>query len=147
MIYTLLLTLLLVFDAPGQEHQEPLSPAAQHVLTGFVKMHADPSKKNIEVFIDDYYGSDLLKRMSSKENHIKFYQQIIDEFGELNKDYLQIDIAEKGHYRLQLIKKGFPFVPKPSEMDILVLDMEVDEKTHRLTNGLGLGALVCYDKR
>lgn len=147
MILNLISALLLVFGARGQEHQKSISPAAQHILGGFIQMHEDPSIKNIESFIDNYYRSQLLTQMSSKENHIKFYQQIIDEFGELNKDYLQVDIAEKGHYRLQLIKKGLALVPKPSDLDILVIDIEVDEKTQKLTNSLGLGALVCYDKR
>jgi len=143
-----LLAFLLCIPIPsGQACQQDISPAAAKILNDFVQMHASPTDEEIAKFINMHYDRRLLASMSSLENHIEFYRTIIDEFGQLSEHYLQVDIAEKGHYRVQLFKKGLPMVPRPSDFDILVVDIEVDEKTNKLKNGLGLGALVCYDKR
>ena len=141
--FTLFLSLLVLGSVA-----KPDESKTNQVLKAWMQMQNTGTDQAIRHFIDQYYSPKLLQKMKNYEAHVKFYKQIIDEFGPVQEFIYQTD--EEGVYKLkvQLLKEGRTTIPEPSAEEILVVNIDLDpENPDYLVKGLGLGALVCYIKR
>ena len=125
-----------------------LSQDTQRVLEAWVATQNDGSEKAIRQFIDSYYSPAVLKGMKNYDDHVKFYQQVIAEFGQIQSHVFEVEVDEPHTLKVQLIKKGTPLVPSPGPEEVLVVEIDLDpEQPQYLKRGLGMGALICYLKR
>lgn len=120
----------------------------KEILEDWIRTQNNGSNKAINQFIDKWFAPELLIEMKNREEHVAFYRQIIDEFGEVQDIvYKQIELTDT-KLKVQLLKKGQLLSPEPAPEEILVVEIDVKrhDSTH-LARGLGMGALVCYIKR
>ena len=134
------LYIALFFSAPNEE-------TPQKVLDAWMEMQNAGTDEAIKEFINQYYSPAMIGKMNMKD-HVAFYRQIIDEFGEVQKLIYQKEVDQPFKLKVQLLKKGVAMVPEPTPYEILVVEIDLDpEQPRYLKRGLGLGALICYIKR
>jgi len=140
--------LLLLFTLNIQSHQEKVSDDAKVILEAWVETQNNGTDEAITSFIKTYYKPSLLAQMKNFEDHVKFYRQVIDEFGPIQKVIFEEMESTKTKLKVQLLKEGTPLVPTPQPEEILVVEIDLDAKNPKfLERGLGMGALICYIKR
>jgi hypothetical protein len=135
---------------PAKPARAELAPAetamsARDHLSSWVKAHNAGDEVSLATWIEQSYSPELLDKLNIEE-HIAFYQGIIQDFGALYPE----PIAEIESSRLRLVVHLRPAaVANPDPFTTLVVEIDLDsEDTHYLKRGLGLGALVCeVDKR
>ena len=138
------ISLLLVVIFFNQQDSDP----KKKILEDWIRTQNIGSNKAINDFIDQWFAPELLDKMDNRDQHIAFYRQIIDEFGDLqNLVFREIESTET-KLKVELLKKGYPLVPEPSPEDILVVEIDVQKDNPRyLSRGLGMGSLICYVKK
>jgi len=95
-------------------------------------------------WVEDAYAPQLLDRIDVAE-HVAFYQSIVQDFGELSPTPVAVTESSARHLVVHL-RPVSVLVPDPTTT--LVVDIEVaPEDPGHLTRGLGLGALICEDKK
>lgn len=139
-----IISLLLVIMFVNPQEPDP----KKQILDDWIRTQNLGSNEAINEFIDQWFAPELLEKMENRDEHIAFYRQIIDEFGELqNLVFKEIESTET-KLKVELIKKGYPLVPEPAPEDILVVEIDVQKNNPRyLSRGLGMGALICYIKK
>lgn len=141
----LTLALFSIFFISGNREN---SKEAEVILDAWIKTHNEGTDKAIITFIDDYYAPEVLKKMKNKGDHLKFYRQVIDEFGPIQKGIYEVMNSSKTMLKVQLLKAGTPFAPAPTPEEILVVEIDLDPNNSKyISKGLGMGALICYIKR
>ncbi len=79
---------------------------------------------------------------------MKFYKQIIHEFGKIQEVIYETEKDTDIKLKVQVLKEATPLVPEPGPEEILVIEIDLDPENKRyLAKGLGMGALICYIKR
>lgn len=142
-----LVTILFLSFYSGQEKQE-INQHTEAVLKAWIKTQNEGTDKAIIAFIDDYYAPEVLKKMKNKEDHLKFYRQVIDEFGALQEIVYEVMHATDTSLKVQLLKVGTTLTPTPTPEEILVVEIDLDPKNKKkMVSALGMGALICYIKR
>lgn len=120
----------------------------QRVLDAWIATQNEGTDKAVRAFIDTYYSPELLKKMKNYEDHVKFYKQIISEFGKIQDVVYETETDTAIKLKVQLLKEATPLVPEPGPEEILVVEVDLDpENKQYLRRGLGMGALICYIKR
>ncbi len=114
------------------------------ILNKFITAHNKGTEKAISTFIKDTYHPDVYKRINLQE-HISFYNQIVNEFGPLNYVVYKTVKTTSDRYVVHLIKQGEntnnQYI-KPD--DILVVKLDISKDNNRfMPHGLGLGSLTC----
>lgn len=139
-----IISLLLVIMFVNPQNTDP----KKQILDDWIRTQNLGSNEAINEFIDQWFAPELLEKMENRDEHIAFYRQIIDEFGELqNLVFKEVESTET-KLKVELIKKGYPLVPEPAPEDILVVEIDVQKNNLRyLSRGLGMGALICYIKK
>ncbi|WP_420384781.1 hypothetical protein [Roseivirga sp.] len=118
------------------------------ILKDWISTQNDGSTSAINQFIDQHFSPELKENMKNREDHVAFYRQIIDEFGEVQDlIFKEMEVTDT-KLKVQLLKKGYPLAPEPSPEEILVVEIDVlKDNPKYLSRGLGMGALICYIKR
>ena len=140
LITTITVLILTISYSQSKEHL--------NILDQFIISHNDGSDEAIKEFIKNTYLPEIYENINLKD-HVAFYKQIIREFGDLNRQIYYL--VEETPYKLivHLIKKD-------ENMNNLVIDpedilqVEIDlspSNTNYMERGLGLGSLLCEQKR
>jgi len=140
LITTITVLILTISYSQSKEHL--------NILDQFIISHNDGSDEAIKEFIKNTYLPEIYENINLKD-HVAFYKQIISEFGDLNRQIYYL--VEETPYKLivHLIKKD-------ENMNNLVIDpedilqVEIDlspSNTNYMERGLGLGSLLCEQKR
>lgn len=128
--------------------KQEINEHTEAVLKAWIKTQNEGTDKAIIAFIDDYYSPEVLKKMKNKEDHLKFYRQVIDEFGALQDIVYEVMETSDNRLKVQLLKVGTTLTPTPTPEEILVVEIDLDPKNKKkMVRGLGMGALICYIKR
>ena len=128
--------------------QDSIKPQTQRVLSAMIEMQNVGTDEAINTFINKYFHPDLLYKMKNRSEHVSFYRQIIEEFGDVQKEVFKVEVSTDRKLKVQLLKKGVSFVPDPSPEEILVVEIDLNQdQPEYLARGLGMGALICYIKR
>lgn len=139
-----LLSLTFIFS----QEKPKINEYTDAVLKAWIKTQNEGTDKAISAFIDDYYSPEVLRKMKNKQDHIKFYRQVIDEFGALQDIVYEVMVATDTSLKVQLLKVGTTLTPTPTPEEILVVEIDLDPKNKKkMVGGLGMGALICYIKR
>jgi hypothetical protein len=120
----------------------------KNILYKFIEAHNIGSNDAITKFIEDTYHPKVYAKLNLKA-HIAFYRQIVNEFGPLN--FLIYKTVEETHSRcvVHLIKKEQYIQNKninPLEILVVKIDLSKNDKNF-MPHGLGLGSLVCEQKK
>ncbi|GAB5524672.1 MAG: hypothetical protein Roseis2KO_25440 [Roseivirga sp.] len=120
----------------------------QRILDAWVATQNKGTDEAVRAFIDTYYSPELFKKMKNYEDHVKFYKQIISEFGKIQQVIYETETNTATKLKVQLLKEATPLVPEPGPEEILVVEVDLDpDNKQYLNRGLGMGALICYIKR
>lgn len=142
---TLFTFLLVSLSGLGTENT---SANTQRILEAWIVTQNDGSDTAVRHFIDTYYSPEVLKKMKNYEDHVKFYKQIISEFGKIQKVIYETERNTDTGLKVQLLKEATPLIPEPTPEEILVVEIDLDPNNPKyLSKGLGMGALICYIKR
>lgn len=120
----------------------------KNILEKFIKAHNDGSEVAIKNFIKESYHPAVYKKIDINK-HVNFYNHIIKEFGPLNKLTYKVTEESKRKLIVQLIKENESVLNQdidPAEILVVEIDMSEDNPKY-MERGLGLGALVCEDRR
>ena len=134
---------LLIFSYSYSQSKEH-----QNILDQFIIAHNDGSKDAIKEFIKNTYLPEIYETINLND-HVAFYRQIINEFGDLNRQIYYL--VEETPYKLivHLIKKTENInnlVIDPE--DILQVEIDLSEtNTKYMERGLGLASLISDLKR
>jgi len=134
---------LLIFSYSYSQSKEH-----QNILDQFIIAHNDGSKDAIKDFIKNTYLPEIYETINLND-HVAFYRQIINEFGDLNRQIYYL--VEETPYKLivHLIKKTENInnlVIDPE--DILQVEIDLSEtNTKYMERGLGLASLISDLKR
>lgn len=140
--------LLFLFGLNIHSVHEEVSDDAKVILDAWIETQNKGTDEAIGAFIKTYYKPSLLEKMKNFEDHLKFYRQVIDEFGPIQKVVFEEMESTKTKLKVQLLKQGTPLVPTPGPEEILVVEIDLDANNPKfLERGLGMGALICYIKR
>jgi hypothetical protein len=114
------------------------------LLDKFVIAHNLGTEDAISKFIKEAYEPTLYKKIDLKKQ-IKFYEQIVKEFGPLKNEIYELVEVKPTKLVVQMIKKDESLLNKSIDpTEILMVELDTSEKeANYLTRGLGLGALVC----
>lgn len=127
---------------------ERASSDTQRILDAWIVTQNVGTDAAVRQFIDTYYSPELLKEMKNYEDHVKFYKQIISEFGKVQKVIYETETNTDLKLKVQLLKRATPLVPEPGPEEILVVEIDLDPENKKcLSKGLGMGALICYIRR
>lgn len=126
---------------------ERASNDTQRILDAWIITQNVGTDAAVREFIDTYYSPEMLRKMKNYEDHVKFYKQIISEFGKVQKVIYETETNTDLELKVQLLKEATPLVPEPGPEEILVVEIDLDPQNSRyLSKGLGMGALICYIK-
>lgn len=120
----------------------------QNILDNFIIAHNDGSDDAIKEFIKNTYLPEIYVTINIKD-HVAFYRQIINEFGDLNNQIYYL--VEETPYKLivHLIKKNKTIsnlVINPE--DILQIEIDLSKTNSKyMEKGLGLSSLLGEQKR
>ncbi len=141
-IATILISLVNGFDTVNTTDD------TQRILDAWIVTQNEGTDKAVRAFIDTYYSPELLEQMKNYEDHVKFYKQIISEFGKIQDVIYETENNTALALKVQLLKEATSLVPEPGPEDILVVEIDLDpDNKQYLRRGLGMGALICYIKR
>jgi len=144
MKYTIIaLITLITLSSSFLQNKEQLN-----ILNKFIIANNDGSEEAIKQFIKDSYLPEIYATINLND-HVAFYKQIVNEFGDLNKQMYYL--VEETPYKLivHLIKKkedikNLAIDPK----DILQVEIDLSKTNPKyIERGLGLGSLLCELKR
>lgn len=142
------LVIVLFLAFLSDEKKQEVNEHAEAVLKAWIKTQNEGTDKAIMAFIDNYYAPEVLKKMKNKEDHLKFYRQVIDEFGALQDIVHEVMETSDNRLKVQLLKVGTTLTPPPTPEEILVVEIDLDpEDKKKMVKGLGMGALICYIKK
>lgn len=142
-LVTILLVSFLTGFGPENGHDE-----TKRILNAWIATQNEGTDAAVRNFIDTYYSPGLIERMKNYEDHVKFYKQIIHEFGKIQNVIYETEKDTDTKLKVQVLKEATPLVPEPGPEEILVIEIDLDPENKRyLSRGLGMGALVCYIKR
>lgn len=120
----------------------------KRILQAWIVTQNQGTDVAVRKFIDTYYSPDLIQKMKNYEDHVKFYKQIIHEFGKIQEVIYETEKDTDIKLKVQVLKEATPLVPEPGPEEILVIEIDLDpENKQYLAKGLGMGALICYIKR
>lgn len=106
--------------------------------------HNAGDEVSLAQWIEDTYAPALLDHVDVGE-HAAFYRSIVEDFGELSP--MPVAVTESSARRL-VVHLRPTGVLEPDPTTTLVVEVEVDpEDSGHLVRGLGLGALICEDKK
>ncbi|MBO3698806.1 hypothetical protein [Roseivirga sp. E12] len=121
---------------------------AMVILNAWIETQNKGTDEAISSFIKTYYAPEVLNKMKNFDDHLKFYRQVIDEFGPIQKVIFEEMESTETKLKVQLLKQGTPLVPTPEPEEILVVEIDLDAQNPKfIEKGLGMGALICYIKR
>ena len=114
------------------------------ILNKFIAMHNAGTQEAISQFIKETYHPDIYKKLDLSKQ-VKFYDYIINDFGQLNTMVYQQVEETVTKLIVHLIQRDESILNKNIDpANILVVEIDIDSKnTEYLSRGLGLGALVC----
>lgn len=118
------------------------------VLNNFITAHNTGTDQALTQFIQENYETAIVDEMNLSA-HLKFYQQIVQEFGTLNP-FIYKKIEEKPEKLVvHLIKENESLLNQHIDPEnILVLEMDLTKSSPQyLSKGLGLGSLLCELKK
>ncbi len=119
-----------------------------NILNKFINAHNIGSQDAISKFIKDTYHPDIYAKINLKD-HVTFYNQIVNEFGPLNfMIYKKVEETPL-KFVVHLIKKDEYIKNQyinPLEILVVEIDLSKNDKNY-MPHGLGLGSLVCEQKR
>lgn len=117
------------------------------ILKQFIEMHNLGTNEAIVNFIHTNYAPDLVQKQNL-DLQIKFYQEIANEFGQLNPAVYNQILDEGDKLIVHLIPKDISVLkPNIPETEILVVEIDVRSGTKYLNRGLGLGSLACENRK
>jgi len=118
------------------------------ILDQFVTMHATGTEEAIEQFIQSTYLPDYYQKINLKE-HVKFYDQILQEFGPLNPMIYKTIEEKPNRLVVHLIKADENIQNQninPNEILVVKIDLSTKNPNY-MDRSLGLGSLVCERKK
>jgi len=118
------------------------------ILEKFIKAHNVGTKSAVAQFIKQTYHPKVYSKLNLKA-HIAFYNQIIQEFGSLNFQTYKIVETSPSRLIVHLIKEKQHIQNKninPLEILVVKIDLSEVDKNY-MPHGLGLGSLVCEQKK
>jgi len=118
------------------------------ILHKFIKAHNSATDSALGQFIKDTYHPKVYSKLNLKA-HIAFYDQIIQEFGPLNFETYKIVEESPLRFVVHLIKEHQRIQNKninPLNILVVKIDLSKDNKNY-MPHGLGLGSLVCEQKK
>jgi len=119
-----------------------------NILNKFINAHNIGSQDAISEFIKDTYHPDIYAKINLKD-YVAFYNQIVNEFGPLNfMIYKKVEETPL-KFVVHLIKKDEYIKNQyinPLEILVVEIDLSKNDKNY-MPHGLGLGSLVCEQKR
>jgi len=139
----LTITALLTFSISSSQNKDQLN-----ILDHFIIAHNDGSENAIKEFIKETYLPEIYEKINL-DDHVKFYKQVINEFGDLNKQIYYL-VEETPHKLIvHLIKKNENInnlVINPE--DILQVEIDLSQTNPKyMEKGLGLDSLLYDQKR
>ena len=118
------------------------------ILDAWIVTQNEGTEEAVTKFIKTYYAPELLSKIKNFEDHVNFYMTIIREFGDVQTTVYKTDKSAANKLKVQLLKKNSLLYPAPKPEEILVVEIDLDDKNRNyLKRGLGMGALICYIKR
>lgn len=139
----LVLFFLLTYIAAKSQSQQQ-----REIISNYIIAHNIGTTESIKHFIEQNYTPTFLNKIDIG-SHIKFYKNIIEEFGDLNLDIYKTTEQSTNQVTVYLTKESisvFANYLKPTE--ILVLKLNQDANNLKLMDkGLGLGSLLCELKK
>lgn len=120
----------------------------QQILDKFIKAHNLGSEEAINEFIKDTYHPNVYAKLNLKA-HTAFYNQIVKEFGPLNFMIYKVVEETLSRFVAHLIKKEqHKKNQNINPLEILVIKIDLSERNNKyMPHGLGLGSLVCEQRR
>ena len=120
----------------------------EQILNNFIRAHNAGTTQAIEGFINEFYSPDLLKRVNM-ETQVNFYQQIINEFGSLNKATYKLNEETNDHLVVWLIKENENIVNQNiNAAEILVVEMDTSPKKRHISfQRFGIGFTVVPNEK
>lgn len=114
------------------------------VARSWLAAHNAGDEVSLAQWIEDAYGPELLDHVDVGA-HVAFYQSIVADFGELSPT--PVAVTESSAQRLVVHLRPTAIL-EPDPTTTLVVEVEVDpEDPAHLLRGLGLGALICEDRK
>lgn len=120
----------------------------KNILNKFIKAHNNGSDEAINQFIKETYHPDVYSKLNVKAQ-TAFYNQIVKEFGPLNFMIYKKVEEHPLRFVVHLITKEERIDNKHIDpTKILVVKIDLSEKNNKyMSRGLGLGSLVCEQRR
>ena len=136
----LLICVFLHFAGFGQQ--------SERILEKYIAAQKSGTDIAFTQFIRETYHPDLYSKIDLKK-HLAFYRQIHQEFGPLNPVVYKVTEEKPLRLVVQLIREDQSTAQLYIDpANILVVKIDLSEKDPRfMDRGLGLGALVCTDRR
>ena len=134
---------ILLFSTSYSQNKEQ-----ENILNKFIKAHNIGSEESLSGFIMDTYHPEVYAKLDVNA-HTAFYKQIVNEFGPLNfMIYKKIEETPT-RFVAHLIKKDQHITNQNiNPLEILVVKIDLSEKNKNyMPRGLGLGSLVCEQRR
>ena len=143
----LLFALVIPYLSAGRPIHDANTLAIQ-ILDRYIIANNDASDNALKLFIRENYNPVLVKKIKI-EDHVNFYRQIAGEFGPLHKTVYETVESTPDKLIVHLIKEvDSPLNRDIDPKDILVVEIDLDpEDPSYLARGLGLGALVCENRK
>lgn len=128
---------------PGTPKSLPDTPPGK-LARSWLAAHNAGDEVSLAQWIEDTYAPELLDHVDVGA-HVAFYQSIVEDFGELSPTPVAVTESSAQRLVVQLRPIG---ILEPDPTTTLVVEVEVDpENPGHLVRGLGLGALICEDKK
>ncbi len=115
------------------------------ILEEYINAHNIGTNAAFIKFMKNTYSRDLYTKLDLNKQ-VKFYQQIVSEFGRLNSNIYKTASESSEKLIVYLIKEDESLLNSninPAEVSVVELDVLADSRY--LRRGLGLGALICED--
>ena len=117
------------------------------ILKKYIEANNIGTEEAFTQFIKETYNPTILEKLNFN-NHTEFYDQIRNEFGELDSKIFKIIEDKPLRFIVHLLKKDANILiasTKPEEILVVKIDLSEDDPQF-MSHSLGLGSLVCEQK-